>query len=310
MSIKKPEIFFKRIKSNAKDRYDNEKNIFEKLGNGSDYVIKYYGEENSQNGQFLKIEYCDGDLSKLKRVFNYAHKTIPEKIVRIIVIQIFTGLKYIYDKNIIHDDIKLANIGVKLLNCSFENNFSNNFNFSELDEKNSINYLKYLEEIEKEFIEGKAKCKIIDFDLSKEINVTDITFLVNFELKFIYEDTYNIGKIMYYLLTLNEENFDKSKKEEFILSEHLNLSKSCVLFLTSLLKINPKARPSLEQALKNDFIVNEQKEKFDYDTIKEKYLRTNKEGQRELILPLKYYSVNFVKNQNKICDVLDYLIEI
>ena len=42
----------------------------------------------------------------------------------------------------------------------------------------------------------------------------------------------------------------------------------------------------------NDFIVNEQKEKFDYDTIKEKYLRTNKEGQRELILPLKYYSVN------------------
>ena len=115
---------------------------------------------------------------------------------------------------------------------------------------------------------------------------------------------------MYYLLTLNEENFDKSKKEEFILSENLNLSKSCVLFLTSLLKINPKARPSLEQALKNDFIVNEQKEKFDYDTIKEKYLRTNKEGQRELILPLKYYSVNFVKNQNKICDVLDYLIEI
>ena len=56
--------------------------------------------------------------------------------------------------------------------------------------------------------------------------------------------------------------------------------------------------------------MNEQKEKFDYDTIKEKYLRTNKEGQRELILPLKYYSVNFVKNQNKICDVLDYLIEI
>lgn len=55
------------------------------------------------------LEYCDGtDLD----FYLKTHKTLPEKEARAIMIQIFTGLKYLNEqkRSIIHYDLKPANI--------------------------------------------------------------------------------------------------------------------------------------------------------------------------------------------------------
>ena len=97
----------------------------------------------TQTHLLLVMEYCNGGtLSEcLEKFKKFKGKPFTEEIVQYLTKQIVEALIYIHDNNIIHRDLKLENIMVHFDN----NNDKENFNMM------------------------KAKIKIIDFSLSKQL---------------------------------------------------------------------------------------------------------------------------------------------
>lgn len=82
-------------------------------------IVKMYDSFSTDNNTFITVlEYCDGsDLDMYLKI----HKSMPEKEAKLIISQIFAGLKYLNEREqkIIHFDLKPANIlftddGIKL----------------------------------------------------------------------------------------------------------------------------------------------------------------------------------------------------
>ena len=70
-------------------------------------IVKYYGSFTKGKKLNLVLEYCsEGSLSKLLKIYN----NLNENIIRKYVSQILDGLEYLHANNIIHRDIKCANI--------------------------------------------------------------------------------------------------------------------------------------------------------------------------------------------------------
>lgn len=69
-------------------------------------IVKYYGSFTKGHKLNIVLEYCsNGSLSKLIKKYN-----LNENIIRNYVSQILDGLEYLHAHNIIHRDIKCANI--------------------------------------------------------------------------------------------------------------------------------------------------------------------------------------------------------
>ena len=105
-------------------------------------LIKLIDNE-TQTHLLLVMEYCnDGTLSEcLEKFKKFKGKPFTEEIVQYLTKQIVEALIYLHDNNIIHRDLKLENIMVH-----FDNN----------NDKENLNMMK-------------AKIKIIDFSLSKQL---------------------------------------------------------------------------------------------------------------------------------------------
>ena len=70
-------------------------------------IVKYYGSFTKGKKLYIILEYCsEGSLSKLIKIYN----NLNENIIRKYVSQILDGLEYLHAHNIIHRDIKCANI--------------------------------------------------------------------------------------------------------------------------------------------------------------------------------------------------------
>lgn len=76
-------------------------------------IIRYYGCISSKNKINIVLEYCNGSLSKLLKNF----KTFKEDTIRSFLKQIINGLEYLHAQNIIHRDIKCANILINQGQC-------------------------------------------------------------------------------------------------------------------------------------------------------------------------------------------------
>ena len=70
-------------------------------------IVKYYGTITKGNKFNIVLEFCNGG-SLLKLINSF--KKFPEQLVHKYLTQILDGLEYLHSKNIIHRDIKAANI--------------------------------------------------------------------------------------------------------------------------------------------------------------------------------------------------------
>ena len=79
------------------------------------YVIKFFGVKMCMNYCYLIFELCNGgDLQAcLNEYIQINNKPFTQEIVQHLMRQIITGFVYLHSRNILHRDIKLANILVK-----------------------------------------------------------------------------------------------------------------------------------------------------------------------------------------------------
>ena len=119
--------------------------VLEKLNHENIVQLKEIIREKS--GEVLYIfEYCDCNLYEFIETHHVNKKTIPEPIIRDIVMQITKGIKFLHSNLYFHRDLKPENILVILNNYDFDNP-NNNENFGEL------------------------RIKIADFGTAKEISL-------------------------------------------------------------------------------------------------------------------------------------------
>lgn len=70
-------------------------------------VIKYYGTRRTKQSFHIFLEYCiGGSIAKMLEIYSFFNETVIQKYTK----QILEGLEYLHYHNIIHRDIKGANI--------------------------------------------------------------------------------------------------------------------------------------------------------------------------------------------------------
>ena len=90
--------------NNTKKAITSELEALEKIEHKN--IVKYYGNFSTNNHLYIILEYCaGGSVSKLLKIIKK-----NESIIRQYVYQILEGLEYLHTHNIIHRDIKCANI--------------------------------------------------------------------------------------------------------------------------------------------------------------------------------------------------------
>jgi serine/threonine protein kinase len=108
--IEKKKLSTPRLFNNLK----NEISILSKIN--SPYVIRLVDLQRTENNFYLVTELCNGgDLNNLRRV----RKRFQEAEARVILQQLVQGFKEIYSHQVMHRDLKLANILVHFPNEDF-----------------------------------------------------------------------------------------------------------------------------------------------------------------------------------------------
>ena len=104
-------VFVEKLKKTEQDNSLNEVRILASINhiNVIGYKEAFYDEFNKSLN--IVMEYADdGDLNKKILQYRKEHKMFPENKIWNYAIQMFRGLKALHDRNIIHRDIKSANV--------------------------------------------------------------------------------------------------------------------------------------------------------------------------------------------------------
>ena len=245
-------------------------------------IIKFEKIIENQNNLIIIMEYCNGgSLSECLNKYKDKNHTkgFPEEIIQHLMRQIVNALVYIHSKNIIHRDLKLQNIMVH-----FDN------------EPDKIN-LKMM----------KAKIKIIDFGLSKQLSANSLTNTIlgtvnymapkileqhyRLKLKEKIEKTIGYGKevdiwalgcICYQLLRgrkVFEANYESDLIEQMKDGNYKlpkTVSLEYISFLNSMLQYEGKNRITAKELLQKSFLIKEVKYFSSYKDEELKIKRANK----------------------------------
>ena len=257
-------------------------------------IIRLHKFLHSSNHYFVIMEYCNGGmLSNL--LTNYKLKfarPFPIEVIQYFMRQIVEGLKYIHSHNIIHRDIKLDNILLKVKN------------------KNKLE----IEDIEDSLL-LTSEIKIIDFGLATRLDPDRLAntaagspinmapcILKKYNKAGGYDklqgynekaDIWSLGTICYEMLTgeplFNANDFneliEKVEKGNYSLPININLSNELISFLNSMLQYNGESRASAEELSRHDFLTKnvDQFTKANLEKIPEK-------------IDLGYLIINTIKN--------------
>ena len=267
-------------------------------------IIKLITYKETDNNKYIILEYCNG--YSLSRVLSYYknNKNISpqEKELQIqhIIGQLCSALKYIYDKSILHRDIKLDNV---LLHFNKEKD-------------------------KRDFIILNSQIKLIDFGFSRKLDVGEKastvcgspynmdplildqlqnnTKQINYDSKV---DIWSLGSLTFELMfgrppfngTDLFELKENVKKRSYELPDKMKISKEFLGFLCGLLQFNPDDRISWEEIINHDFLKRDVKSfKFcDLSTAKSTKLNTNEKDYMKLLFNIEHENVieNEIKNQ-------------
>ena len=216
-------------------------------------IITLYKVSEDANFHYLTLEYCNGNslLHCLKQYMQKYKKPFSEEIVQYLMRQIVDGLQFIHQHDIIHRDMKLANILVKF--------------YTKEDIKN-INMMKSHLKISDFGISIKAKqaftligtAAYLDPIILKKMNErNDLKDSDGYDKS---ADIWSLGALCYEMLTGNRvfngrnqnELFNKVEIGDYSIPS--NLSKEVVSFLTGMLQYNPKKRLNIEEISKHEFL--------------------------------------------------------
>ena len=216
-------------------------------------IITLYKVSEDANFHYLTLEYCNGNslLHCLKQYMKKYKKPFSEEIVQYLMRQIVDGLQFIHQHDIIHRDMKLANILVK---------------FYTTEDKKNINMMKSHLKISDFGISIKAKqaftligtAAYLDPIILKKMNErNDLKDSDGYDKS---ADIWSLGALCYEMLTGNRVFNGRDKKDLFNKVEigdysiPSNLSKEVVSFLTGMLQYNPKKRLNIEEISKHEFL--------------------------------------------------------
>ena len=205
-------------------------------------IVKFHETYQDENYFHLVMEYLSGG-ELLDRLIKNGY--VPEKETKILMMKIFSAIKYLHDRGITHRDLK-----------------PENFLFSNKTKD--------------------AEIKIIDFGLSKQFDpaheeanttkalktIVGTAFYVAPEVlqgKYDYRcDNWSLGVIAYTLLCGNPPFFGENNKEifakvlkgkfQFVPSEWMMISKEAQDFISKLLCVNVEKRYTAAQALNHTWL--------------------------------------------------------
>ena len=218
----------------------NEINVLKKMSHPN--IVKIYEFYDIKDNYYLITEFC-----KFGELYNFIKFHFSEKQICVLFYQVFSGLIYLHEKNIIHRDIKLENIMIDAI------------------EKDNITTEPYF------------YIKIIDFGSAKFFSshkkedeiIGSCYYIAPEVLKKKYNekcDTWSAGVLLYMCLTkkapfngktndiilekIKEGNYDKTCRK---LMEY---SPDVRDLLSNLLEVNEKKRFSARQALNHPWFTN------------------------------------------------------
>ena len=233
-------------KNNFKKSYKNDlDNEIEILKLFSDYSnsLKYYGNYDKENEKIIVLEKCDEDLEAYMKNRKRALNT--EKIK-----EIFTGLnevfKAMYEKQIIHRDLKLSNLLLKYKDNNKENFIIKLGDYGLgkfLNKGKSITGLKGTPET--------AAPEIILEKISKYENSVDIFSLgvIFYQLSHNLKHPFNNDHIQRIIIYSN-----KYEKDDFNIQFDNSIENSDFKdLLKKMLKLNPKNRLTWEKYFSHPF---------------------------------------------------------
>ena len=275
-------------KNNLKQGYTEEEifreiNILKKLEHP--YIMKLYEFYSDEEYFYLINEFCsEGDLSeKLQKVGRF-----EEKLVKLLMFQIFSAVWYLHSNNVIHGDLKLENVMVDNLNfheSKKKNDNNNNNNLKNSFEKRLSLVTSYkLDFHNLQNVEGNKhkfdniknfEIKLIDFGAAKiftkykkqfDDTVGTLVYCCPEVLKNNYDskcDIWSCAVIMYILLSGeipfagdSEEEIIKSimnKKVSFDSSFFNNVSEEAKDLIQKCLIYNKSKRYNAKEALDHPF---------------------------------------------------------
>ncbi len=218
----------------------NEINVLKKMSHPN--IVKIYEFYDIKDNYYLITEFC-----KFGELYNFIKFHFSEKQICVLFYQVFSGLIYLHEKNIIHRDIKLENIMIDAI------------------EKDNITTEPYF------------YIKIIDFGSSKFFSshkkedeiIGSCYYIAPEVLKKKYNekcDTWSAGVLLYMCLTkkapfngktndiilekIKEGNYDKTCRKLMEYSPEVRD------LLSNLLEINEKKRFSARQALNHPWFTS------------------------------------------------------
>lgn len=174
-------VAIKRINKNKlskklEENLESEINILQTLKHNN--IVAFYGLEKTKTHIYLELEYCEGsDLHKLLR----QQKNLSTIIVRRLLKQLSLGIKFLYQNNFIHRDLKPQNL---LLTTKNLNDIL--FNDKNLDYENTYDYNNDLN------INSNVILKIADFGFARHLGkyIYYIIFILYNLLKLILHNLY------------------------------------------------------------------------------------------------------------------------
>ena len=275
-------------KNNLKQGYTEEEifreiNILKKLEHP--YIMKLYEFYSDEEYFYLINEFCsEGDLSeKLRKVGRF-----EEKLVKLLMFQIFSAVWYLHSNNVIHGDLKLENVMIDNLNfheSKKKNDNNNNNNLKNSFEKRLSLVTSYKLDFHNiQNVEGNKhkfdniknfEIKLIDFGAAKiftkykkqfDDTVGTLVYCSPEVLKNNYDskcDIWSCAVIMYILLSGeipfagdSEEEIIKSimnKKVSFDSSFFNNVSEEAKDLIQKCLIYNKSKRYNAKEALDHPF---------------------------------------------------------
>ena len=250
-------------------------------------IIRLYDVKYKPDYIYLVMEYCNGGSlhNCLQNYKHKYHKPFTEEIVQYLMRQILSGLKCLHEHQVIHRDLKLANILIKYK--------------SDADAKNGNIFCGHV--------------KIIDFNTSTKpgstVARTAVGTVPNMAPSVIFNlsgsrddydekvDIWSLGTLCFEML-VGKPLFDGNHIVEKIKECHIdipkNISNEAQSFLLCMLQKEGEKRLSVNELLKHKFITNNVKE-FSYNNNNNNYKDNQNYNNNNPNYP---YQTNYNQNHN------------